>query len=592
MLSLLQTSVLHPPPAFILRGAGLLLLIAVVEAITGLLLSKKDKLAKTLLAVLSALTASAALAFCLFSPREEASLPSPVPAPAQEQTAEPRSDPSDTVARFFDALTANDPAAALALVEDPEALVTAQEPIGEGAKLLAEALRRCGGIRLLGTPEIGAESAVQHVELQTLDLDALQKTLNLGTADYLRALWELRPRSELADRSGVYLSEPVWEAWDQALRLALEEPETYLAGVELELPLRETPEGWRFAADEALTRLWNGGLPTEALNLDAWVSRSAAEAGASSVYARPVYTVPEDAAAGPAFDRAGYVHTYDPAVVQAIVDSAYLLLDGEALCWNPSIERMPGSEMVCYCDETILVICWKEVVNYCCLSFCEVRIADGSQLRRGLAAGSYSYGPGRRIVESVLARDLNAVASINGDFYDYRQLGITVYQRQVYRCNPALVDSCFFTASGDMLLSHRGELAGEGEAEQFVRDNDVVFGIAFGPILVENGEPTWTDYYPQGEVNGHYSRAAIGQLGERHYLLMTCGFGDWYDNVPDINETARYIAAKGVEKAYTLDGGQTAEIYVDGRSYNYIDFDTERPTSDVIYFVTALPEDG
>ena len=72
---------------------------------------------------------------------------------------------------------------------------------------------------------------------------------------------------------------------------------------------------------------------------------------------------------------------------------------------------------------------------------------------------------------------------------------------------------------------------------------------------------------------------------------MTCGFGDWYDNVPDINQTARYIQAKGVDKAYALDGGGTAEICVDGRSYNYIDFNTERPVSDIVYFVTALPEE-
>ena len=309
------------------------------------------------------------------------------------------------------------------------------------------------------------------------------------------------------------------------------------------------------------------------------------------LYSRPVYTIPEDAEAGPAFDRSKYVHTDDPAVIQAIIDSAAVLLDGQELCWTPDTVRMAGSEMICYCDETIFVLCWKEVVNNCCLSFCEVRIAHGSQLRRALTGGVYSEGPGPRISEIELAGSVNAVASINGDFYDYRKMGITVYQRQIYRCSPAQIDSCFFTASGDMLFAHRGELSGEGEAERFVEDNDVVFGLAFGPILVENGEATHTDYYPLGEVNGHYSRAAIGQLDSLHYLLMTCGFGDWYDNVPDINQTARYIQAKGVEKAYALDGGGTAEIVVDGRNYNYIDFDTERPLSDIIYFVTALPED-
>lgn len=327
-----------------------------------------------------------------------------------------------------------------------------------------------------------------------------------------------------------------------------------------------------------------------AASLDAFAEANAAETTGGLLYARRVYTVPEDAAAGPAFDRAKYVHTADPAVIQSIIDSAAVLLDGQELCWTPDTPLMPGSEMVCYCDETIFVLCWKEVVNNCCLSFSEIRIADGSQLRRALAGGSYSNGPGPRIPETQFADSVNAVVSINGDFYDYRKLGITVYRRQIYRNNPLQIDTCFFTASGDMLFAHRGELCGEGETERFVEDNDVVFALAFGPILVENGVATQTSYYPLGEVNGHYSRAAIGQLGSLHYLLMTCGFGDWYDNVPDINQTALYIQAKGVEKAYALDGGGTAEIVVDGRSYNYVDFDTERPVSDIVYFVTALPE--
>jgi hypothetical protein len=323
-----------------------------------------------------------------------------------------------------------------------------------------------------------------------------------------------------------------------------------------------------------------------------WAARSLKEASSELVYDRPVYTVAEDAPAGPAFDASNYVYTNDPAVVQQIVDSAAVLLDGQELCWNPSIQRLDGSKMICYCDDTILMICWKEIVNDCCLSFCEVKIAHGSQLRRALAGGSYSRGPGLRIRETEFAKSVNAVASINGDFYDYRNLGITVYQREVYRNNPALIDSCFFTASGDMLFSHRGELKEKGEAEQFVKDNDVVFGLAFGPILVENGEATHTASYPVGEVQFHYSRSAIGQLDSLHYLLMTAGFDAWYDNVPDINQTAQYIQAKGVDKAYALDGGGTAEIVVDGKAFNHVDFDTERPMSDIIYFVTAIPEDA
>ena len=559
--------------------AVLLLAAAAVSAVIGLL-SSKERALRTAAAVMSLCAAVAALGLCLLPP-EGLAQPEPTPTPVV-----PVGDPLDPVHTLIDALGRGDYAGAEALLGAK--LLPAEGAESEPGQLLCGALRDSLAVDVVGSSAAeGLETRVT-VSVHALDLNALQAALEQTTDASLREQWETVPRSVLTDGGEAYRPELLRETWEQALPAALERGDC-LQTAETELRLRYEPgSGWGLSDPGALPSLLSGEVSDE--SVDAWTARVLAEAGERLVYARPVYKIAEDAPAGPAFDAANYIHTDDPAVVQEIVDSAAVLLDGQELCWNPGIERMAGSEMVCYCDKTILVICWKEIVNNCCLSFCEVKIADGSQLRRALAGGSYSYGIGPRIVETEFARSVNAIASIDGDFYDYRELGITVYQRQLYRNNPALVDSCFFTASGDMLFAHRGELAGEGEAQQFIEDNDVVFGIAFGPILVENGEATHTDSYPQGEVLGHFSRAAIGQLGPCHYLLMTCGFGDWYANIPDINQTALYIQAKGVDKAYTLDGGQTAEIYVDGRAYNHIDFDTERPMSDIIYFVTALPE--
>ena len=47
-----------------------------------------------------------------------------------------------------------------------------------------------------------------------------------------------------------------------------------------------------------------------------------------------------------------------------------------------------------------------------------------------------------------------------------------------------------------------------------------------------------------------------------------------------------------MDKAYTLDGGQTAEIVMMGGPVNYVDYNNERLVSDIIYFATALPGGG
>ncbi len=584
MSPLIDTLIWNPPSGLVLSLSLFLLIAAALDALAVLILLRRKTAAKTVLGALSFASAAAALLLLLLTPGSGVLDPMPSP------EIRPHGDPRDTAAAFFDALISGDAGSAESLLDGAGGLLIGDEPESEGARRMRDALSASYAFRLRGGSVVEGLDARQSVSLQALDLNTVQTALSSETEAGLRALCEERPRRFLADENGSFLPEAAQEAWLAALQRVLAQPEAYTAATELELRLHYSYLGWHIENAEELLRIVNGGASDA--SAEAWAARSLAEASGNLVYDRPVYTIAEDAPAGPAFDAAKYVYTDDPAVVQEIVDSADVLLDGQELCWNPEIQRMVGSRIVCYCDDTILMICWKEAVNDCCLSFCEVKIAHGSQLRRGLAGGSYSRGPGTRIRGSEFAKSVNAVASINGDFYDYRNLGITVYQREIYRNNPALIDSCFFTASGDMLFSHRGELMGEGEAERFVKDNDVVFGLAFGPILVENGEATHTSYYPVGEVQFHYSRAAIGQLDSLHYLLMTCGFGEWYDNVPDINQTAQYIQARGVEKAYALDGGGTAEIVVDGKPYNHVDFDIERPVSDIIYFVTALPPDG
>ena len=188
-----------------------------------------------------------------------------------------------------------------------------------------------------------------------------------------------------------------------------------------------------------------------------------------------------------------------------------------------------------------------------------------------------------------MAQNANAVVAINGDFYGHRSCGITVYQRQLYRFNPRSLESCFFTASGDMIFTHVGELNTEDEVKKFVQDNDIVFSISFGPILVENGEKKTTNTYLVGEVDIQYSRAAIGQVDKLHYLLMSINEEGVYKNRVTINQAADLIYAKGVPNAYALDGGQTATIVMNGETFNRPDWGNERIMTDIIYFATAIP---
>ena len=194
-----------------------------------------------------------------------------------------------------------------------------------------------------------------------------------------------------------------------------------------------------------------------------------------------------------------------------------------------------------------------------------------------------------------MANASNAVVAMNGDFYSF-QIGrgvgtLHVYQRRIYSSNPSQLDTCFFTSSGDMIFSRAGELSGADEIQRLVEDNDVVFSLCFGPVLVDNGELQYCASYPIGEINTEYSRSCVAMTDELHYLLMTINWTSDARPRATINELARIIYSKNVWKAFNLDGGQTAEIIMMGGPINHVDFGEERAVSDIIYFATAIPEE-
>lgn len=322
-------------------------------------------------------------------------------------------------------------------------------------------------------------------------------------------------------------------------------------------------------------------------NLDIYMNNAASDALGDLAYIRKIYTIEESATVAPVPDPSGFGTTDDPAVIQALIDQAWGLLEGQEMIWSPDADFVPGEPMRYYYDETILVIQWKEYIEERCCTCAEVKLAHGSQLRRKLAEDT--YGSSVQLYASEMATAANAVIAINGDFYNFRNLGITAYQRKLYRNNPATVDSCFFTADGDMLFSRAGELMNTGETEKFIADNNVVFAIAFGPILVDKGELQYCASYPIGEIDMEYSRSCIAQKDTLHYFLMTINHTDDARPRANINELARFIHSKNVIKAYTLDGGQTAEIVMMGGPVNKVDFGNERPVSDILYFATAIP---
>lgn len=314
---------------------------------------------------------------------------------------------------------------------------------------------------------------------------------------------------------------------------------------------------------------------------------------------RKIYKIPEGTLvpAKPNPECYGELAPSDASMMQDVIDQAkkYGLLEGQNLVFDPNQELYQRGKIKYYLDETILVICWKELIDNRLISFVEVKVSDGSQFRRKIAGDSYSSSMQYYCTE--LTSQSNAVVGLNADFYAFRNLGITCFDGTIYRFGESpyekyqlynCLDTLWVDKNGDFSFFERGTATTKENLQQYVTNNDIKFCISFGPILVKDGVAQTTNTYPIGQTNENYSRAGIGQVDARHYLYMMVG--NEGPMTCTTNEFAVYMQQKGVIQGYNMDGGQTGEIVMNGTAYNYIDFGNERAVSDIIYFATALEE--
>ena len=304
-----------------------------------------------------------------------------------------------------------------------------------------------------------------------------------------------------------------------------------------------------------------------------------------------VYWLNDDDQIAPEPDPSKFGTTADPSTLQPFLDEAKELLGIEDTLFHTGITLMPGTKITYYLDETIMVITWKEVRHNAAYTISEVKIAHPSQFRRFVADGV--YGSDKQYQTTDMAATVNAVTASSGDFYKFRSMGGSVYQGQVMRMNNK-VDTCFITEEGDMLFVPRGTMSTKEEAQKFVDENKVRFSLAFGPILVDDYKKVPVKgVYPLGEVDDMYPRAALCKMGgDLHYLLIASNQEGAYQSVPDISTFADQMVQMGCEKAYALDGGQTAVIVTNDKLINRPSYGYQRLISDIIYFATAIPDGG
>lgn len=299
------------------------------------------------------------------------------------------------------------------------------------------------------------------------------------------------------------------------------------------------------------------------------------------------YWISSDVETPPKPSRDGFGKTEDPGQLADVIQAAEPLLDGQSLYFTTETPIAPDTQIHYYRDETILVITWKQAINSTAYTFSEIKIADPSQIRRYLSGGS--YGSGKLAIPTEMAATVNAVVATSGDYYQFRNAGVIVYNGAICRASGG-ADTCYVDEKGDLHFTYMRDQMDMAKAQKFVEENQIRFSVAFGPVLVENGEKVAFGSYGLGEVGGNFARAAICQMDELHYLLVNANAEGNLGTYPTMYAFAEQIYATGCQQAYALDGGQTATLIMDGELVNQMTKGYQRKISDIIYFATALPD--
>ena len=305
---------------------------------------------------------------------------------------------------------------------------------------------------------------------------------------------------------------------------------------------------------------------------------------------RKLYWIEEDVLVAPEPDQERFGQTNDNEVLGQVLHDARWILDGQQTYFSTDLPRYADSVVNYYLDDSIFAITWQEVHDGSVYTFSEIKVNHPSQFRRYLADGE--YGSDKQYETTEMAATVNAVVASAGDFYRFRDFGAVVYRGEAKRVEGTYAETCYIDANGDMHFTYGGDVTTVQQVQEFVDEKDIQFSLAFGPILVDNGQLIEHTWYGVGEITEGYARSALCQMGTLHYIVVTANTTGPYQEIPTVAQFAKNVAATGCVNAYCLDGGQTATIVMNDKLMNRPVYGQQRKISDIIYFATAVPEGG
>ena len=220
-----------------------------------------------------------------------------------------------------------------------------------------------------------------------------------------------------------------------------------------------------------------------------------------------------------------------------------------------------------------------------------IKVASPTQLRTAIAGEPneiIAEKPGR------MARKVNAVVAINGDFYVQRKDGLIYRQGQAFRyiLNPEK-DILVIDDLGDLHVF----LGGENQTNELLAflqsGRTIINAFTFGPAIVKDGQalPMPSTYQTRFDSAVRAPRTVIAQIGPLEYVFVEAEGRVAHSKGVTTDQMGEFMVTLGVQTAYCMDGGNSSIMLFGGKYYDANYAASEREQSDIIYVCSAVPSE-
>lgn len=173
-----------------------------------------------------------------------------------------------------------------------------------------------------------------------------------------------------------------------------------------------------------------------------------------------------------------------------------------------------------------------------------------------------SFGSRGYTVEQ-MAKEYDAIAGINaGGFYDPNGKGngsipdtMVVYDGKIYYPEKGVRNG--FAGFDANNILHVGKFT-----PAQIREKNIQYGVAFGPVLVSNGQPV------KSSNSGVNPRTAIGQRSDGAILLLVIDGRQVSSLGATFEDLTSIFLSYGAVNACNLDGGSSTVMYYEGKYIN------------------------